>query len=99
MRIPTDHFRNVPVVLLSPSLMNSPCTSNTPSPSHHAHGGASSHGQSSLVDESFPRSLMERLMRPEIDKKVYFSNLKKAEKYFYMIQKCFENEPNLYLRT
>lgn len=68
MRIPTEHFRNVPVVLLSPSLMNSPCTSNTPSPSHHAHGTAS--GPTSMVDESFPRSLMERLLRPELDRKV-----------------------------
>nr|XP_040238646.2 protein spire isoform X1 [Anopheles coluzzii]XP_049465717.1 protein spire isoform X1 [Anopheles coluzzii]XP_049465718.1 protein spire isoform X1 [Anopheles coluzzii] len=67
MRIPTEHFRNVPVVLLSPSLMNSPCTSNTPSPSHHAHGTAS--GPTSMVDESFPRSLMERLLRPELDRK------------------------------
>uniref|UniRef100_A0A182QM91 Spire n=1 Tax=Anopheles farauti TaxID=69004 RepID=A0A182QM91_9DIPT len=68
MRIPTEHFRNVPVVLLSPSLMNSPCTSNTPSPSHHAHGGTGS-GPPSMVDESFPRSLMERLLRPELDRK------------------------------
>ncbi|XP_055643756.1 protein spire isoform X2 [Toxorhynchites rutilus septentrionalis] len=67
MRIPTEHFRNVPVVLLSPSLMNSPCTSNTPSPSHHAHGGGSN--LHSMVDESFPRSLMERLLRPELDRK------------------------------
>lgn len=67
MRIPTEHFRNVPVVLLSPSLMNSPCTSNTTSPSHHAHGGGS--GPHSLMDESFPRSLMERLLRPELDRK------------------------------
>ncbi|XP_062547464.1 protein spire isoform X2 [Armigeres subalbatus] len=68
MRIPTEHFRNVPVVLLSPSLMNSPCTSNTPSPSHHAHGGGGS-GPHSLMDESFPRSLMERLLRPELDRR------------------------------
>ncbi|XP_058814922.1 protein spire isoform X2 [Topomyia yanbarensis] len=67
MRIPTEHFRNVPVVLLSPSLMSSPCTSNTPSPSHHAHGGSGPH---SMVDESFPRSLMERLLRPELDRKI-----------------------------
>ncbi|XP_062699864.1 protein spire isoform X2 [Aedes albopictus] len=66
MRIPTEHFRNVPVVLLSPSLMNSPCTSNTPSPSHHAHGGSGPH---SLVDETFPRSLMERLLRPELERR------------------------------
>uniref|UniRef100_A0A2M4BBN8 Putative kinase non-catalytic c-lobe domain protein n=1 Tax=Anopheles marajoara TaxID=58244 RepID=A0A2M4BBN8_9DIPT len=70
MRIPTEHFRNVPVVLLSPSLMNSPCTSNTPSPSHHAHGGGGTgSGPTSMVDESFPRSLMERLLRPELDRK------------------------------
>uniref|UniRef100_A0A2M4CRA3 Putative kinase non-catalytic c-lobe domain protein n=1 Tax=Anopheles darlingi TaxID=43151 RepID=A0A2M4CRA3_ANODA len=69
MRIPTEHFRNVPVVLLSPSLMNSPCTSNTPSPSHHAHGGGTGSGPTSMVDESFPRSLMERLLRPELDRK------------------------------
>uniref|UniRef100_A0A1Q3EYC9 Putative spire n=1 Tax=Culex tarsalis TaxID=7177 RepID=A0A1Q3EYC9_CULTA len=72
MRIPTEHFRNVPVVLLSPSLMNSPCTSNTPSPSHHhAHGGGGGGGSGphSLVDETFPRSLMERLLRPELDRK------------------------------
>ncbi|XP_055590259.1 protein spire-like [Uranotaenia lowii] len=67
MRIPTEHFRNVPVVLLSPSLMSSPCTSNTPSPSHHAaHHGSGPH---SMMDESFPRSLMERLLRPELDRK------------------------------
>ncbi|XP_058056567.1 protein spire [Anopheles bellator] len=69
MRIPTEHFRNVPVVLLSPSLMSSPCTSNTPSPSHHAHGGGTGSGPTSMVDESFPRSLMERLLRPELDRK------------------------------
>ncbi|XP_035778472.1 protein spire-like isoform X3 [Anopheles albimanus] len=69
MRIPTEHFRNVPVVLLSPSLMNSPCTSNTPSPSHHAHAGGTGSGPTSMVDESFPRSLMERLLRPELDRK------------------------------
>lgn len=59
MRIPTEHFSNVPVQLLSPSLQNSPSVSNVPSPSHH--GG---------MDESFPRSLMERLLRTDVDRKV-----------------------------
>ncbi|XP_055710366.1 protein spire isoform X3 [Phlebotomus papatasi] len=63
MRIPTEHFRNVPVMLLSPSLVSSPTASGAPSPSHYGHG-------SSGVDmESFPRSLMERLLRPESDRK------------------------------
>ncbi|XP_055681316.1 protein spire isoform X2 [Lutzomyia longipalpis] len=63
MRIPTEHFRNVPVMLLSPSLVNSPTASGAPSPSHIGHG-------TSGVDmESFPRSLMERLLRPESDRK------------------------------
>jgi spire-like protein len=57
MRIPTEHFSNVPVQLLSPSRQNSPSLSNAPSPSHH-------------VDESFPRSLMERLLRTDVDRKV-----------------------------
>ncbi|XP_059609442.1 protein spire isoform X2 [Phlebotomus argentipes] len=62
MRIPTEHFRNVPVMLLSPSLVSSPTTSGAPSPSHNNHGTG--------VDmESFPRSLMERLLRPESDRK------------------------------
>lgn len=61
MRIPTEHFSNVPVQLLSPSLANSPTISNAPSPSHH-HGGG--------IDESFPRSLMERLLRTDVDRKV-----------------------------
>lgn len=61
MRIPTEHFSNVPVLLLSPSLQNSPLSSNAPSPSHHAHGP---------MDETFPRSLMERLLWPESDRKV-----------------------------
>ncbi|CAD7079614.1 unnamed protein product [Hermetia illucens] len=71
MRIPTEHFRNVPVVLLSPSLLNSPTGSNAPSPSHHAHNSASSSttGPTSLTDESFPKSLMERLLRPESGRK------------------------------
>lgn len=44
MRIPTEHFSNVPVVLLSPSLMSSP--EDDPK-------------------DSFPRSLVSRLMVPE----------------------------------
>lgn len=65
MRIPTEHFSNVPVLLLSPSLQSSPVVSNTPSPSHHVAG----------ADENFPRSLMERLLRPELDRKVSTPNL------------------------
>uniref|UniRef100_A0A6B2E7G0 Uncharacterized protein n=1 Tax=Phlebotomus kandelakii TaxID=1109342 RepID=A0A6B2E7G0_9DIPT len=62
MRIPTEHFRNVPVMLLSPSLVSSPTASGAPSPSHYGHGTG--------VDmESFPRSLMERLLRPESERK------------------------------
>ena len=76
MRIPTEHFRNVPVVLLSPSLVNSPVISNTPSPSHHPH--ITTHASTSIglrsgeiVDESFSRTLMERLLlRPESERKV-----------------------------
>lgn len=68
MSIPTEHFRNVPVVLLSPSLMNSPVASQANSPSHHSHHGA---GPSSIIDE-FPRSLMERLLRPDSVRKVRF---------------------------
>lgn len=59
MRIPTEHFSNVPVQLLSPSRQNSPSISNAPSPSHH-----------NGMDESFPRSLMERLLRTDVDRKV-----------------------------
>lgn len=66
MRIPTEHFRNVPVVLLSPSLMSSPVASQAPSPSHHA----AHHSGGGGVDDNFPRSLMERLMRPELERKV-----------------------------
>lgn len=72
MRIPTEHFRNIPVVLLSPSIMNSPVSSNAPSPSHHntlPSTSSSTLGHSSLTDESFPKSLMERLLRPESDRK------------------------------
>ncbi|KAL7043723.1 hypothetical protein ACKWTF_001640 [Chironomus riparius] len=58
MRIPTEHFSNVPVQLLSPSRQNSPSISNAPSPSHH-----------NGIDESFPRSLMERLLRTDVDRK------------------------------
>ncbi|GAB0100143.1 Protein spire [Sergentomyia squamirostris] len=64
MRIPTEHFRNVPVMLLSPSLVSSPTTSGAPSPSHYGHG------PSGVDMESFPRSLMERLLRPESDRKI-----------------------------
>lgn len=79
MRIPTEHFGNVPVVLLSPSLLNSPTTSGTSSPCHlvgnnnnnyqyHTMNGS----QSNYVNEmdAFPKTLMERLMRPENDLKV-----------------------------
>lgn len=44
MRIPTEHFSNVPVVLLSPSLMSSP---------------------EDEAKDSFPRSLVSRLMLPD----------------------------------
>lgn len=44
MRIPTEHFSNVPVVLLSPSLMSSP---------------------EEEYKETFPRSLVSRLMPDE----------------------------------
>ncbi|KAJ6645771.1 Protein spire [Pseudolycoriella hygida] len=67
MRIPTEHFRNVPVVLLSPSLMSSPVTSTAPSPSHHAH--LPSNGSANVFDDAFPRSLLERLMRTETQAK------------------------------
>lgn len=72
MRIPTEHFRNVPVVLLSPSLMNSPAGSQVSSPSHHVHQTSSgpASGCAANFDENFPRSLMERLLRPEIERKV-----------------------------
>lgn len=72
MRIPTEHFRNVPVVLLSPSLMNSPTGSQVSSPSHHAHhvGGGATSSSAANFDENFPRSLMERLLRPELERKV-----------------------------
>ncbi|XP_055371749.1 protein spire isoform X2 [Condylostylus longicornis] len=65
MRIPTEHFRNVPVVLLSPSLIGSPASSSAASPCHHS---SISHPNSS-IDETFPKTLMERLMRSESDRK------------------------------
>lgn len=69
MRVPLENFRSVPVVLLSPSLMSSPNTSNVPSPSHQAY-----HTPSNNMDESFPKTLIERLLRFESDKKVYSLN-------------------------
>lgn len=77
MRIPTEHFGNVPVILLSPSLLNSPSTSGTSSPCHLAtaasgHQNNNYHSHSNYINEmdAFPRTLMERLMRPENDMKV-----------------------------
>lgn len=91
MRIPTEHFGNVPVILLSPSLLNSPSTSGTSSPCHMATASGSHHqhhnnnnnnpyqhyhtinSHSNYVNEmdaTFPKTLMERLMRPENDMKV-----------------------------
>lgn len=64
MRIPREHFRHVPVVLLSPSILSSPAVSNVPSPIHHVQGMGFG------VEESFSRTLMERLIRPEMDHKV-----------------------------
>lgn len=69
MRIPAEHFRNVPVALLSPSLMNSPVSSSTPSPTQTQ--GPS--GPSSMLDDGFPRSLMEKLLRTESAAKVGLS--------------------------
>lgn len=54
---------------MSPSLMNSPVTSTAPSPSHHA-SHVTSGGPSSILDDSFPKSLMERLLRTESHVKV-----------------------------
>ena len=71
MRIPTEHFRNVPVVLLSPSLISSPVTSTAPSPSHHGHNNVSNN-KTSILDDAFPKSLMERLLRTESHVKVYY---------------------------
>lgn len=75
MRIPAEHFRNVPVVLLSPSLMNSPATPSSPSTSTrstppHQNSGRPTNGPSSMLEDSFPRTLMERLLRTESDAKV-----------------------------
>ncbi|XP_050321656.1 protein spire isoform X2 [Bactrocera neohumeralis] len=68
MRIPTEHFRNVPLVLISPSLLASPAGSSTPSPSHHAHHTHSS-STGNILDETFPKSLIERLLRSESERK------------------------------
>ncbi|XP_023173362.2 protein spire isoform X3 [Drosophila hydei] len=68
MRIPSEHFRNVPLVLISPSLLSSPASSNTPSPSHHAHHMHSS-STGNIMDDQFPKSLIERLLRSESDRK------------------------------
>lgn len=62
MRVPRDQFRHVPVALLSPSLLSTPVVSNVPSPMHQMHGA--------IVEESFSRTLMERLMRPDLERKV-----------------------------
>ncbi|KAL9930217.1 spire type actin nucleation factor isoform 2-T4 [Glossina fuscipes fuscipes] len=70
MRIPSEHFRNVPLVLISPSLLASPAGSSTPSPSH-SHQGHYAHSSSTgnILDESFPKSLIERLMGAETNRK------------------------------
>ncbi|XP_037957657.1 protein spire isoform X2 [Teleopsis dalmanni] len=68
MRIPSEHFRNVPLVLISPSLLASPAGSNTPSPSHYSnHSHSASTGN--ILDETFPKSLIERLLRAEPQRK------------------------------
>lgn len=59
MRVPREQFRNVPVALLSPSLLSTPAISNVPSPIHH-------HAAHPNIEESFSRTLIERLMRPEM---------------------------------
>lgn len=87
MRIPTEHFRNVPVVLLSPSLMSSPVTSSAPSPCHHAHGASS--GPSSILDDSFPRSLMERLLRTESHVSITQAMQFYESSFFYLLFYCF----------
>ncbi|EDV99255.1 GH13128 [Drosophila grimshawi] len=70
MRIPSEHFRNVPLVLISPSLLSSPASSSTPSPSHHAaHHSAHSSSTGNIMDDQFPKSLIERLLRSESDRK------------------------------
>ncbi|KNC32674.1 Protein spire, partial [Lucilia cuprina] len=68
MRIPSEHFRNVPLVLISPSLLASPAGSSTPSPSHHARYVHSS-STGNILDETFPKSLIERLMGSEAERK------------------------------
>ncbi|KAH8249271.1 hypothetical protein KR032_008001 [Drosophila birchii] len=68
MRIPSEHFRNVPLVLISPSLLSSPASSSTPSPSHHAQQAHSS-STGNIMDDQFPKSLIERLLRSESDRK------------------------------
>ncbi|XP_059222125.1 protein spire isoform X2 [Stomoxys calcitrans] len=68
MRIPSEHFRNVPLVLISPSLLSSPAGSSTPSPSHHARYMHSS-STGNILDETFPKSLIERLMGSEAERK------------------------------
>uniref|UniRef100_A0A1A9VXU7 Protein spire n=1 Tax=Glossina austeni TaxID=7395 RepID=A0A1A9VXU7_GLOAU len=68
MRIPSEHFRNVPLVLISPSLLASPAGSSTPSPSHQGHHAHSS-STGNILDESFPKSLIERLMGAETNRK------------------------------
>lgn len=74
MRIPTDEFRNVPVALLSPSLLCTPQSSTTPSPSEDQ-----SYGEpTSMMDDGFPRSLIERLLRTDSTSKVHFQSASKA---------------------
>ncbi|XP_058979901.1 protein spire isoform X2 [Musca domestica] len=68
MRIPSEHFRNVPLVLISPSLLASPAGSSTPSPSHHARYAHSS-STGNILDEQFPKSLIEKLMGSEAQRK------------------------------
>ena len=66
------------MILLSPSLLNSPSTSGTSSPCHlatmasHSNNNNVYHPHSNYVNEmdAFPKTLMERLMRPENDMKV-----------------------------
>ncbi|XP_030383411.1 protein spire [Scaptodrosophila lebanonensis] len=69
MRIPSEHFRNVPLVLISPSLLSSPASSSTPSPSHHAAHQPHSSSTGNIMDDQFPKSLIERLLRSESDRK------------------------------
>ncbi|KAM8717964.1 hypothetical protein ACLKA7_004637 [Drosophila subpalustris] len=70
MRIPSEHFRNVPLVLISPSLLSSPASSSTPSPSHHgAHHQTHSSSTGNIMDDQFPKSLIERLLRSESERK------------------------------